>query len=213
MDKEVDFSEPVSESVKGGLEILEGLFTKIMYEELPSGDRWLDHLDMLGAIRIMQLGNFKPLETYYAERFEGYSCVGIEKNSDNYKRAEECLTNVQLNNSILIDNDCFEGYVCLPVIRKTDINKLLVVNEEGSRCINDAEKSALESIWELYDKDTSKLTEAHNNFTKLWDSFETLKKLHIWWNDIPYSFSITQVGTILAHTNAKRCDKGLPDLI
>lgn len=204
---------PRSESIKGGLETLDGTFSKIIYEELPSGDQWLDHLDILGAIRTVHFVKLKPLEQYSVERFEGYSCIGIERNSDNFKKAEEYLAKVALNDSILVDNECFEGYVRLPIIKRKYINDFLVSNGDNYRHINDAEKKALESIWELYENDAQKLTEVHNNFMKLWDSFESLKKLHVWWNDIPYSFSITQVGTILAHTNAKRCDKSIPDLI
>lgn len=204
---------PISASVRGGLAILDGLFSKIIYEELPLGDRWLDHLDVLGAIRVMHFGKLKPLEQYYIEKFEGYSCLGIEKNSDNYKKAEDYLAKALLSKSFLVENECFEGYVRLPVIEKAAINNLSVINADGYRDINDFEKKTLDSIWELYDKDVQKVAEANRNFIKLWDSFEILKILHDWWNVIPYSFSITQVGTILAHTNAKRCDKGVPDLI
>lgn len=204
---------PISESIKGGLEKFDGLFSKIIYEELPSGDQWLDHLDILGAIRIIQFRKLKPFEQYSVEHFEGYSCIGIEKNSDNYKKAKEYLEKAALHDSLLVDNECFEGYVRLPIIKRKNINDLQTTNGDNYRYINEAEKKTLESIWELYENDAQKATEAHNNFIKLWDSFESLKKLHVWWDDIPYSFSITQVGTILAHTNAKRCDKSIPDLI
>lgn len=204
---------PASGSIKEGLERLDGLFSEIICEELPFGDRWLDHLDVLGAIRIAQFIKLKPLEQYCAEGFEGYACIGIEKNSDNYKKAEEHLIKVSLDPSILVDNECLEGYVRLPVITRKNINDLLIKDSDSYRSINDIEKKALEDIWELYDNDTQKMTEAHNNFIKLWDSFDPLKKIHVWWNEIPFSFSITQVGTILAHTNAKRCDKSIPDLI
>ena len=204
---------PVTGWVKDGLELFNDLFSKILYEKLPSGDRWLDHLDVLGAIRIMQLGSLKPLDKYYVEKLEGYSCVGIEKTSENYKKAEEYLKNAALSTSILVDNECMKGDVRLPVVKITDIGQLQITNADGSRLVNDAERKVLESIWELYDKDTEKLKEAHNNFMELWDSFKVLKKIHIWWDDIPYSFSISQVGTILAHTNAKRCDTNVPDLI
>ena len=204
---------PVAESIKEGLEKFNDFFSKIMYEELPLGDSWLDHLDVLGAIRINQLSGLKPLERYYVERLRGYSCVGIEKDSDNYNKAEEYLSKASLDKSILVDNECYEGCVRLQIINKETIGKLLIETSDGSRNINDVERKALESVWELYDNDAHKLNEAHNNFIKLWDSYETLKKLHEWWNKIPYSFSITSVGTILAHTNAKRCDTNVPDLI
>ena len=53
---------------------------------------------------------------------------------------------------------------------------------------------------------------AEDRFVQKWDSFETLHKLKLWWEKTPY-FVITPVGRILAHTNAKRCDPKIPDLI
>ena len=47
----------------------------------------------------------------------------------------------------------------------------------------------------------------------MWDSFEALRTVRVWWEDISRGFSITSVGKVLAHTNAKRCDKRIPDLI
>ena len=52
-----------------------------------------------------------------------------------------------------------------------------------------------------------------NKFQNIWDSYSSLKKLRIWWEKLPFAFDITRVGTVLAHTNAKRCDSDVPDLI
>lgn len=49
-------------------------------------------------------------------------------------------------------------------------------------------------------------------FMDKWDSYPSLKKLHIWCDSLPLAFDITHVGTVLAHTNARRCDKTIPEL-
>ena len=49
--------------------------------------------------------------------------------------------------------------------------------------------------------------------TDLWKSYSAPKQLQLWWDNIPIAFDITKVGKVLAHTNAKRCDPELPDLL
>ena len=46
----------------------------------------------------------------------------------------------------------------------------------------------------------------------LWDSYPALNKLHHWWDGLSNAFTITHVGTVLAHTNARRCDNSIPEL-
>lgn len=65
----------------------------------------------------------------------------------------------------------------------------------------------------MYEKNEKLQKEVDKKFMDMWDSFESLKKVHDFWNSIPTSYDITQVGRILAHTNAKRCDPSLPDLL
>ena len=50
---------PNSWKIQQGLDILSDLFGKIIYGELPVGNDWLDHLDILDAIRIESVGHFK----------------------------------------------------------------------------------------------------------------------------------------------------------
>lgn len=50
---------PTSGIVREGLEALDDLFDRLMYMDLPDGDGWIEHLDILGAIRISPFGGFK----------------------------------------------------------------------------------------------------------------------------------------------------------
>ena len=47
---------------------------------------------------------------------------------------------------------------------------------------------------------------------KKWDSYEALKMVRLWWDELPHSFDITSVGKVLAHANAKRYNDKVPDL-
>lgn len=212
---------PISGLCKSGIETLAELFDKLIYMPLPSGTDWIDHLDILGTIRVNMLGRFKKTKEYLAERLDGYSSVGIKVESDNYKKALELLSKVSLSRSILIPNEFLDGYVRLPVANKGHLEDLNVErtgqNDNGEACIvsrkiSSKELSALKSIWELYETDNELKQSLDSSLMNEWDSHPSLNAVHIWWDSIPYSFSITQTGTVLAHTNAQRCDKTIPQL-
>lgn len=116
---------PLAHDIKTGLKVLADFFDKLEYENLPNGNKWLDHLDILGAIRLSQFGSMKKFVEYYPMRLEGYACIGIKRESDKYKQALEILDSVGIDHCFLLPNDCQEGYVRLPVVNKESIkNKL-----------------------------------------------------------------------------------------
>lgn len=196
-----------------GLQVLNRLYEKIIYMPLPQGKEWLDHLDILGAVRINSFGHLKSFKEYYSLVLNGYVCVGISTISEEYHDAIKELAAVDIDNSILVNNELLDGYVRLNISCKSAI-KNLQMNQNGiSRPINLSEVKVLEEIWDLYSKDGDLLKNVQDSFICLWDSFDALKQLRLWWESIPTSFDITKVGEVLAYTNAKRCDPGLPDLL
>ena len=58
---------PTSASCKEGLKVLADLFEKLIYMELPSGTAWIEHLDILDAVRINPVGSFKSTVDYYTK--------------------------------------------------------------------------------------------------------------------------------------------------
>lgn len=211
---------PQSLSCKGGIQVLADLFKKLMYMDLPTGTDWIDHLDILRTIRINTVSHFKKMEEFYPHKLEGYSSVGIKVGSDDYKKAIEMLSIINLNPSILHSNEFCNNYVVLPVARKNEIQNLqrtriISVNDIPINVVeefSETDIAVLESIWDLYTQDTEMKEKVRIAFMEEWDSHPTLKKLHIWWNKLPCAFGVTHVGTVLAHTNAKRCDRNIPEL-
>lgn len=204
---------PMQGTAKEGLQNLNQLFSRLIYEKLPEGVDWIDHLDVLGTIRINAFGSMKKISEYYTKTLNGYACIGIEKQSDNYKRALDLLANIKLSQEVLINNPFLDGYVCLPIFNKNAIHNMELVNANRTRNLNEKEVNALYSIWDMYDTDDQLQDEVNKKFMDMWDSFESLRTVRVWWEDISRGFSITSVGKVLAHTNAKRCDKRVPDLI
>ncbi|QDH80253.1 hypothetical protein FKX85_14885 [Echinicola soli] len=216
----VTFFFPASGDILQGLETLDNLFGKIIYGELPVGNEWLDHLDILDAVRINAIGNLKTIEQYYPNMLVGYTEVGIEKESENYNQALDILKSNGLPKNILVNHYLNPDFVRLNLPSKEQIDSLtlnqqIVQNGKVSTLtipINENQKKALKLIYDLYKQDVSL---KQNNIKQLmveWDKFPNLKKLREWWDKLSSSIQITSVGKVLAHSNAQRCDKNLPPL-
>lgn len=211
---------PKAKGCKKGLKILADLFEELIYMELPLGTDWIDHLDILDTVRINVFGKLKSIEDYFPSKLKGYSAAGIDTGTDNYQKALELLSSINFDPSVLIANELLPNYVKLPVANKDAIRELnrastKIVNGKAMEVLeplsaNDI--SVLETIWELYTTDTDITQKAIVAFMLEWDSHPSLKTLHTWWNSLPYAFDITHVGTVLAHTNARRCDNRIPEL-
>ena len=162
---------PVSGITKEGLDTMNNLFSKLMYLKLPTGIDWMDHLDMLGALRISSLSLRKSKEILVA-KFPEYSCAGIKKNSVELKRAYEILAKNNIPDSTLIDNECVDGYVRLKLFDMDNVKPQY--------------KETVLQVKNLYTKDQAIISMAKDNFIQKWDSYENLKKIREWWDTIPY---------------------------
>lgn len=209
----VEFAIPTLGDVMQGMYVLSDVYSKLEYTDLPEGIDWMEHLELLGAIRLSRNIKLNKFEDFYARALNGYACVGIRKESDNYKTAIELLKSIQIGERGLRDNILLDGYVRLDVPNKDYIERMILTDKNGIHKIRPDEKDVFIRIWYMYEKDDELQKKVNKNFMDMWDSFEPLEKIHKWWNSIPMSYDITQVGKILAHTNAKRCDPSLPDLL
>jgi len=207
------FYSPTSTTCEEGLKVLDNLFEKIMYQELPSDDSWLDHLDVLGAIRIVSLGKLKGILEFYKKSLSGYICAGIKKDSEDYGKAVLMLEAVGLDRNGLIDNECLSGFVRIPVRDEQSIDDLHYIRGTVRSPLNQDQKNVFKQIWKMYSQDSSLQKQVEDAFLEKWDRFESLRKFRQWWESIPRAFEITSVGRVLAQTNSKRCDPALPDLI
>lgn len=213
---------PVSGYIKNGLDVLEKIFEKLIYGELPKGQEWLEHLEILDAVRLTPFGTLKTVEQFYSEQLEGYTCVGIAKESNNYSEALSLLEDNQLSsNMFLVEHELLDGYVRLPICNKEAINSLQLISKpivNGQQFgeihidLSEEQKSMLGKIYDLYDKNDELKKEVSKRFMDEWNKRNALLMLKDWWDNIPVSFSITAVGTVLAHANAQRCDQSIPPL-
>lgn len=204
---------PITGNCIDGIKVLNNIFGKIIYQQLPSGNEWLDHLDVLRAVRIMPLGIMTKTIEYFKDSLNGYICTGLKAESEEYKKAIDILDTAKISRSFLIPNELLDGFYRLAV------RNIEVIEKLGFNCdsvlvpLSNEQKNALKQIWGMYEKKAALKKQAEDRFIEIWDSFDTLHELKTWWDSIPLVFSITQVGRVLAQTNAKRCDPTLPDLI
>ena len=185
---------PTSGIVSEGMSVLDNLFSKLLYLELPTNTRWIDHLNILGALNIM-FGNFHSVNRQYTERFNGYCCAGIKENSVEYNQARELLSQVKVEDVTLVSNELLPGYFRLSIVSLDDI------------------PADLKPIVELYSKDKEILKTVSDSFSKLILSYPHVAKVIQWFDSIDRAFNISDVGKALVQTNAKRLDPEFPDLL
>ncbi len=214
----IDSFIPTLPDVNQALDILDDLFGKIIYSELPIGNDWIEHLDILDAVRINQFGKFSSIEDIYTKSLNGILAVGIKKNSEEYNKAKDILQKNGLScNNILVENTLNSDFVRINIFRIKEIENLQIRHTEGRIDLiipfSDAQKQAVRSVIELYTKDSNLINEIKKSFMNEWMKRPNLNKLKLWWDKLPsYSFHITSVGKVLAHANAQRCEKRLPPL-
>ncbi|MDR1760846.1 MAG: hypothetical protein LBR55_00200, partial [Bacteroidales bacterium] len=211
---------PASGDILQGLNVLNDLFGKIIYGQLPTNNDWLDHLDILDTVRISSFGELKKIQQYYPEMLVGYVEVGIEKNTENYNKAVEILKNAGLPQNILIEHALNANFVRINLPNREQVNSLTLqqfINHNGQLLtrpipLSEEQKNAIKSVYDLYKTDENMKNQNIGVLMEEWDKRPNLKILREWWDNIKTSFQITTVGSVLAHSNAQRCDKSLPSL-
>ena len=213
---------PMSGIIEDGLKVIDDLYSKCQYDDLPRGQEWLDNLEILGAIRINQISSFNSFEDCLTNSWGGYACVGIKKSSQDYADCCEVLKSVQISESVLVENTLLEGYVRLPVVKRSGIEELefstqsiipntsVVISRRQQ--LSNEQKEALYKVYDKYLKDTHLLEQVKKHFKEMLVSYEYIHKASQWWNQIKTSFNVTSVGSAIAQSNIKRIDNSLPDL-
>ncbi|MBU5617195.1 hypothetical protein KPY62_08860 [Psychrobacter sp. TAE2020] len=211
---------PATGDIRQGLNILDSLFGKIFYLELPTGRDWLEHLEILNTVRLDSFNTLKKVEIFYSEQLSGYVDSGIRKDSENFRKAIIILKNNNMPQSFLVDHTLNSDFVRIPVVFREVIDKLFLLQlvEHDGKLIQKRvgltieQVKAVNDIYNLYDENEDTRNENINAFTKIWDQHTHLKMLRKWWNDLNNAFKLTSVGKVLAHSNAQRCDNNLPPL-
>jgi len=211
---------PLTGDVYQGLDVLNDLFGKIFYGQLPSGQEWLDHLDVLNAVRLSSFGSLKKVQQYYPEVLPGYIDTGIKKDSEDYTKAIEILDINNLPRGLLVEHSFNAGFLRIPITNRAQIESISLQQQvlQGGTVtvvpvrLSEDQVKAINSIYDLYIQDNGLKQNNINSFIAEWDKRPNLKVLKEWWDNIPTILTITSAGKVLAHSNAQRCDNHLPPM-
>ncbi len=211
---------PVSGKITEGLSTLDALFGKIGIQSLPKGMEWLDHLDILDAIRVSTVSSLRKYEQYIQGKIPGYFVGGIKKESEEYIQALDLINNNALPTQIICEHEFNTDYVRLAVPSAESIKDIRLVKEtttsDGVKKIEspltDKQCEVLHTIYKMCADNTQSQKIINDNFGEKIKEYSNLCIIKEWWNAIPCAFQITGVGRVLAHSNAKRIDNDLPDM-
>lgn len=71
---------PNSGDVNRGLDILESLYNDLLYQNLSENNSWIEHLEILGAIKTYPYTNGTRIDDICVNNLAGYATAGIKKN-------------------------------------------------------------------------------------------------------------------------------------
>ncbi len=209
---------PITGNISHGFKILDDTFRKVIGEsKLPEGTKWIESLEACGLVKIA-IGSFMSMNKstkIMANKLKGYVLPGIKKDSDNYKKAVDLLTEVNLPTSILEEHKLDSGYVRLSIVSETQIDNMIMERElpEGLKLkiqFTDRQKEVLHDIFALYEQDTTTKEQFVKKLDAEIDKYLYLKKVNDWWDNINTVFQLNQTGIILANANANKYDSNVP---
>lgn len=202
---------PIEDDVNSGLNTLEELYSKILYQELPKNNTWIEHLEILNTIKIYQYDSNVKINDICTSMLEGYAAAGIKKGSANFNIACNFLHSVGMDTDVFITNPLLEGYLLLPVVNKNELENLSLNKYDKKGQLSSKEIKVLHQIFDLYDNGEGK-EKAIKNFIELWDEHPNLKRIHDWTDKIPFRIDLNIVGAILSTTNIIRVVPELKNL-
>lgn len=191
---------PASGRIAQGLDALESALAPILAPDLPAEeDEWLDHLEVLGAIRLLPANLSSPLglDQILAKGCDGYAVTGFAP-----ERADEVLAAVAPAPLAVVDHELREGYCRLEVPGTSQLEDLLT---ERTALTPDQVATSVAAA-----RDVGTVGSEHADaFRALGDAIDerpTLRRLREWRGRGARAFEITGVGKAVAIANAWRRD-------
>ncbi|MBR1550965.1 MAG: hypothetical protein IJ632_01435 [Muribaculaceae bacterium] len=207
---------PVAKFIGIGLDALNNLYQDIIYSDLPQGERWIDHLDVLGAVRIVPFSKFSPLDQLLGREMNGYVCTGMESGSQDHQATLQALAALNISqNGLIVQHELNPGYYRFNVVHQSDPISFMIQVMPGVFVHQDltAEQDKLiRPFMARYPKDTVMLQQVQARFREQMQQRPHIKQAMDWHDRLPVSLQITAVGRALAHANAQRLHTGLPAL-
>lgn len=208
---------PVSDDMKEGLNVINELYNAILNgKTLPSNDDWMEHLDILSAIRISphNIAYFKKLDDCIPMMLSKYLISGVLEDSDECNKIKDDFNECGISTKCLIPHPLKPNYVQLN--NSYDIDNMMIISKNDSTTIriplNDQQKEAMKRAIDILRRDESNDNTLKARIVTEWDKYPVLKEVHLWWNSIANHFSITPIGMALANAYIQSQYPGIPSL-
>lgn len=210
---------PIAEDLETGLKILNDFYTKIINDtELPIGESWLEHLDLLSAIRIVPKGfsSFKKIEDFIPSQLNSFFQCGLKNDSEELKAIKEDFNRLHIPTTCFKPHPLKTDHTILQV--SNNINNIIITQSSEGKItswtpLSPDQKEIVQKAVNLMKKIDIKDQEMLSAFWIKWNSFDKLKKIHFWWNSLPTYFVITPIGQALANAYIHGKDSRAPYLI
>lgn len=190
-----------------GLRALDDMLFQFIPSPPPEGREWIEHLEVLGAVRISYLGSRRSfVEAITTEGLLGYVARGVPQDEVD---DQEWATLVP--NSLpapLIPHELKPGHLRLPYSSLATFESSIRESTDGD--LIEQYLSAAKEEFGFGDVDPEAQEQLRVEVAK----YPNLALFQQWWESVPRAFTITGVGRILAISNLKRRDKAkaLPGL-
>ena len=209
---------PMSDDVNIGLSLLNGLYGRIMNNQrLPTGNNWMEHLDLLSAIRIgaEEINRFKKLIEYIPSQLSKYLVSGVEVDSESLNNIRKDFEQCGIPTKCLIPHPLKPNYVRLTVSANVEdifITKTLGNGNVLNMPLNEEQKKVMSNAIAILRKDESTNPTMRNKLMEEWNKYPNLKLVRDWWDSLPCYFTITPVGAALANAYAHGREPDVPSL-
>lgn len=207
---------PVSGNIQEGLNALDTTYRKILSgNELPVDDDWIDNIEILGVARIDTASTMKKFEDIMFNSLNGYFSKGIEIDSKLFEETIEKLNENKIPMDILVEHELNPNHMRIAVVNKENMKDFCFGNNrKGYTPISEKQRMVLDEIFDGYQNDKSCEQVIKDAFYKKIKEFTYLNKVMEWWNkNLEPALIINSIGRVVAHTNAKRLNEDIPDMV
>lgn len=206
---------PVSMYLSEGLVMLNHFYGDLLAEKpLPEGTSWMEHLDLLSAIRIKdaEFNHFLKIEEFIPSRFKKYFAKGIQEDSPEFVRLKAKFGRASLNTSCFCPHPLRPGYMFLAL--PENLEQIKTTKQMGkvkvTSPLSQEQKAVLHEAQTLACEDGSSDLSLKEEFWKWWESYDNLNIVRKWWNSLSWSFVFTPVGVALSNAYIHGKDPSVP---
>ena len=206
---------PTSPSISDGFKVMDDLFGSLALGALPTGEDWIENLDIHNALRIIPFSGLRPLADFYFDSLSGYTTCGVKVGSDQEREALRILEDAGIPYDIFVEHELNPGYKRLSLRRIDEFDQVSIIclidGTPHVSSLSDKQSEALRNVADIC-KNENYHASIRENLDKKLHEYPSITKVGDWWESIPSAPRITAVGRCLASANARRINPSLPDI-